>query len=434
MYSVVLPVYNAEKTIQKTVKSILQNKTKQDFEVIIVNDGSTDGTKEVLQQLEKDNRFKVIHQENKGVSAARNKALDAIDLKSDYVVFVDDSDTISNNYIEEHLKVLKKYPEINLSIAPVTLEKGNKRFPQNLNFRFDIKEDLVKIDDKPNFVQYHLGGTVFRSKVFKESKRRFSENLRFWEDALLINTVILKDKKYGLVKNAEYVYDRNNTSSLSQNTWSDKQRYTHHIKHAYFPLIKKSQELYGEVIPYIQFLLARHYLEYLVEHNQENIKQHRRFIDDEFMDETKSLFSYIDVKTIEELDCKLNLKAYMLNLKGETKQLSNDYQNIKVLIQKIDFKKKNLTFTFSTEAANLPSDCFVYVGDKFEDKAKIFEQKNNYLLGKKVEGDITQNKYSTPLRMNMLFQNINFHILKDDCHFIVKSPSILKRVIRKLKR
>src|SRR5699024_9770038 len=118
------------------------------------------------------------------------------------------------------------------------------------------------------------------------------------------------------------------------------------------------------------------------------------------------LFSFIDVKTIEELDCKLNLKAYLLNLKGEVKQLSNDYQNIKVLIQKIDFKKKNLNFTFSTEAANLPSDCIVYVGDKFEDKAKIFEQKNNYLLGKKVEGDITHNKYSTPLRVYMLLQNI----------------------------
>ena len=70
--SIIVPVYNGEKYIGKTVDSIL-NQTFEDFELILINDGSTDGTRKILEECrEKDKRLKVIHQENSGPGAARN--------------------------------------------------------------------------------------------------------------------------------------------------------------------------------------------------------------------------------------------------------------------------------------------------------------------------------------------------------------------------
>ena len=97
--SIVIPVYNAEKTLIRCLDSI-QQQTYKDFEAILINDGSSDSSAEICQRYcEADKRFKLINQENSGPSKARNQGIDAAISK--YLAFVDSDDYIEPNMLEE---------------------------------------------------------------------------------------------------------------------------------------------------------------------------------------------------------------------------------------------------------------------------------------------------------------------------------------------
>jgi len=96
-YSIVIPVYNAEKYLYRCLESILQQ-TFSDYEIIIVDDGSTDASKEICSSYVNDYRVFYYFQKNSGVSSARNKALR--EAKGEYILFVDADDYISANLLE----------------------------------------------------------------------------------------------------------------------------------------------------------------------------------------------------------------------------------------------------------------------------------------------------------------------------------------------
>ena len=99
LVSIIIPVYNVEKYLERCLSSIL-NQTFTEFEVLAINDGSTDRSLDILKQMAKnDSRLKVIHQENQGVSSARNKGLSLA--KGDYIGFVDADDYIEPTMYEK---------------------------------------------------------------------------------------------------------------------------------------------------------------------------------------------------------------------------------------------------------------------------------------------------------------------------------------------
>ena len=98
MISVIVPVYNVEKYIERCVESVLAQ-THKEFELILVDDGSTDLSGEICEKLKtKDNRIRVFHQENKGLSAARNKGL--IEAAGEYITYIDSDDYVDAFYLE----------------------------------------------------------------------------------------------------------------------------------------------------------------------------------------------------------------------------------------------------------------------------------------------------------------------------------------------
>ena len=98
MISVIVPVYNAEKYLKECIRSIL-NQTIQNLELILVNDGSTDGSGYICDEyINKDNRIKVIHKENGGVSSARNMGIS--EATGEYFTFVDSDDYLEPNALE----------------------------------------------------------------------------------------------------------------------------------------------------------------------------------------------------------------------------------------------------------------------------------------------------------------------------------------------
>ena len=110
MISVVIPLYNKEKQIAHTLQSVF-NQTFQDFEIIIVDDGSTDGSVAEVEKFS-DSRIRLIHQKNAGVSAARNRGIE--EAKSDLIAFLDADDEWKPEYLATQYHLSQKYPDCNV--------------------------------------------------------------------------------------------------------------------------------------------------------------------------------------------------------------------------------------------------------------------------------------------------------------------------------
>lgn len=106
MISVVIPLYNKKTSIFNTLQSVLCQ-TYTDFEVIVVNDGSTDGSEKIVERIS-DNRIKLINKANGGVSSARNEGIRQS--RSNFVAFLDADDIWEANYLEEQWKMIKDFP------------------------------------------------------------------------------------------------------------------------------------------------------------------------------------------------------------------------------------------------------------------------------------------------------------------------------------
>lgn len=174
MISVIVPAYNAEKTIRQCVKSI-QAQTYDDWELILVDDGSKDGTLVVCQSFD-DSRITVLHQPNGGVSSARNKGLDFA--KGEYVAFVDADDYIDSGYLEMLSRGLDK----DLVITGFCYDNQ----PENSSFQLSLsnKEEIgAQISTLINADQLcYPWGRLFKRSIIEQYHIRFDENMRFAED------------------------------------------------------------------------------------------------------------------------------------------------------------------------------------------------------------------------------------------------------------
>ena len=107
LISVVIPLYNKEAHIQRTINSVLAQ-TISDFEIVVIDDGSTDKSADAVKSF-KDPRIRLIHQQNSGVSAARNRGIH--EAKADLIAFLDADDEWTPSYLETILRLEEKYPE-----------------------------------------------------------------------------------------------------------------------------------------------------------------------------------------------------------------------------------------------------------------------------------------------------------------------------------
>lgn len=148
MFSVVIPAYNAEKVIARSIQSVLQQ-TYKDFELIIIDDGSKDGTKDAVAGFHNAD-MKYIYQDNAGVSAARNRGIQ--ESSHAYVCFLDADDEWTENHLEELVSLIEKYDHCGMYVTGYDLRLNNgetihksqqilKRIPEEIfasNDGFDI--------------------------------------------------------------------------------------------------------------------------------------------------------------------------------------------------------------------------------------------------------------------------------------------------------
>ena len=182
-FSIVVPVYNVEQYLEKGVNSIL-SQTYHDFEMILVDDGSTDSSGHLCDRFaQKDQRIKVIHKSNAGVSAARNTGIEQAG--GEYICFIDSDDWIENNYLQRIDEEIDDF-DILFFGSVWHYEDGTSRslcFHQS-EYRNDVHEAIFHLLENNIDINY-FGFTwnkVFRKDIIERYHLRFMENLAISED------------------------------------------------------------------------------------------------------------------------------------------------------------------------------------------------------------------------------------------------------------
>src|SRR5690606_38408478 len=141
-FSVVIPLYNKENYIEDTLKSVL-NQTFQDFEVVIVNDGSTDNSLEKVKKFT-DGRIRVFSQENLGVSVARNFGIEKSN--AEFIALLDADDLWYENHLYELKKQIDLFPDAGLYCNNYEVFY-KENFSKKAKFNFDYKNDCLIVED-----------------------------------------------------------------------------------------------------------------------------------------------------------------------------------------------------------------------------------------------------------------------------------------------
>lgn len=200
MVSIIIPVYNAKRYLENCLGSVLVQ-TMADLEIILVNDGSNDGSAELCQTLAaRDGRIKVIHQKNAGVSAARNAGLAAA--KGEYIGFVDADDTIAPDTYEKALKAMGSCDMIMWDA--VTVWPDGRTEPDTISL---LETDCIleKKDWTPALLRY-MAGAVWRCLYRAELVRdvRFPVGIKLSEDRLFNIEAMGKAKSLAYFKKPLY--------------------------------------------------------------------------------------------------------------------------------------------------------------------------------------------------------------------------------------
>ena len=241
-----MPVYNAEKYLEKAVDSII-NQTlsfKDNVVIHLIDDSSSDGSLELCNKYKEQypDNFIVTHfEENQGVSAVRNYGIKMCKHEKNVIVgFVDSDDYLDNKALETVWNFFENHKDIQLVTSEI-YHFGARNDEHKSNWRFEERE-VVNIKEDFNYPQYYIGGVFLKDKALRSLK--FDVNMDFWEDAMAINKVILKLGKYGLAKGAIYYYRKmENESSLVDKAWRKKERYTTFLEDELVAVVRTGSKL-----------------------------------------------------------------------------------------------------------------------------------------------------------------------------------------------
>lgn len=204
LISVVVPVYNTLKFLHECLESI-QNQTLQQLEVILVDDGSTDKSGDICDEYsQKDSRFLVIHQKNRGLSAARNVAIEKACGK--YILFVDSDDHIMPNLCE----ITYQYAEINQADLIRFFYQEDTLFGKRfLKRQATLPNNIVESDVDKLKVAYTSGAMVWKFLILRDlliaNNLRFPENV-IYEDMDFTTRLALSSQKMLVLHEILYSY------------------------------------------------------------------------------------------------------------------------------------------------------------------------------------------------------------------------------------
>lgn len=209
--SIIVPVYNSARTIKKCIDSVV-NQSYNDWQLILINDGSTDDTKKIIESYN-DVRIKLVNQDNEGVSASRNRGI--LEADGEYIIFLDSDDSLTVNACETFVEGMKN-SDYCISGYRFT---GDLNFYRNFN-DIPVNEGIYSINDFENIFPYLYAVGYINApwaKCFKKEliKTLFDTNISIGED-LLFNLAYLNNcRVICLISKPTYNYTFKSELSLS---------------------------------------------------------------------------------------------------------------------------------------------------------------------------------------------------------------------------
>ena len=218
--SVIVPIYNVEKYLERCIESILKQ-TFLDFELILIDDGSPDRCGEICEEYAaKDPRIYVIHQKNGGLSAARNAGIDYVfsDSDSEWITFIDSDDWIHPEYLERlYAAVMQNNKEIAVCAHIIT---GDMPPQEEKN----ISPDVVEIAPEELFVNNRATAVIACAKMYKKS---LFETIRYpvgrlHEDEFVTYRLLFGCPRLSFIPDGLYFYYQNPDGIMMQDKWDPR--------------------------------------------------------------------------------------------------------------------------------------------------------------------------------------------------------------------
>lgn len=214
--SVIVPVYNSEKVLERCISSILAQ-TYNNIEIILVNDGSTDNSGDICNSYSKKNkRICVIHQENMGVSAARNSGI--LHAAGDYVQFVDSDDYIDRNMTETLVNALEKSSAsvVICGYKLIDLLNGNIYYvaPKKVGF-YKLEQFLGILDYLfPTWLNSPCN-KMYTARILRDYSIMYPEEIDLGEDLLFNLNVIRRSSRFQVIPDCLYNYVKYGNNTLT---------------------------------------------------------------------------------------------------------------------------------------------------------------------------------------------------------------------------
>ena len=236
--SIIIPTYNVENYIEETLDSCLcQDIPKSEYEIICIDDGSSDNTVAKIQNYVSDNaNIKLFTQQNSGVSATRNKGIELA--QGNYIWFVDSDDLVAPNCIAAILSKAEEYDAQKLLFGMEHFINQPKHQTQNMVFEFCNSNERMY-----SFVYSHSGSVcrnLYKTEYLKQNKIQFNTNLAFSEDILFDFRVILNCQKCLKTDDVLYFYRQHPNSAMHSNNFDKHINSMHLLAKEYLSISEES--------------------------------------------------------------------------------------------------------------------------------------------------------------------------------------------------
>lgn len=278
--SIIVPVYNVEKYLEKCLTSLV-NQTLKDIEIIIVNDGSTDNSQKIIDKFKKKyNNIKSIKQENKGQAVARNIALK--NCIGEYITYVDSDDYVELDMMEKLYKNVEK-DKYDIVISDIIKEEENKSYIFK-NY-WQVSKDINK-----NFMTSHMGpvARLYKREFLINNNFKFLEGV-IYEDLGSIPILGMYTDKIIYVDKAYYHYVIRAGSSMKQTKYNKKMEDIFKVMN---DLSNKIDKQYSEELEYlyIEHLLYSASLRFIEFNKKDMLLKIKNIMHDKYPNYKKNIY------------------------------------------------------------------------------------------------------------------------------------------------
>ncbi len=285
LLSIIIPAYNVERFIARTLRTFI-SQNLENCEIIVVNDGSKDKTLEIARQIAKNEpRIKIINQENKGVSVARNIGLENASGK--YIYFMDSDDTIADGTLNFWRNLLAENKNCNIYAFGYKTLAGEKEKKYIYN-QFDkkiLRNPLLKQSFLSKKLCFHICSCIYENNFLQENNLKFTPGLKIGEDLEFILKAIDKaDSLYYEARECFIYLIRDDSAMQGYKTFSKNQFHSYEIRRG-ICLSKNYQT--EEIKKYSNFWLKNQYVSHLLAYLKSDFKE--KEITEKFIEDKKYL-------------------------------------------------------------------------------------------------------------------------------------------------